>query len=347
MNNGIFGFPATRFGSLAQTVPLLNTRTAIRVDEYATAGTYTRQTAPGGANYLTILLYGGGGGGQGGAAQLAGTVPAGGGGGGGGGTAFVSYSLRDLPTSITQYGPFVLRVTVGAGGGGGAARNTTGGGNGGSSGGNSAVYFTTGNDSTILMNAAFVNGGNAGSGSSGQRNGTGGKGMLMGATSEYVANLTGGVRGQDGGGTPSWSSGGFRFPRQWSNTQNWDIPNHPYICGGGGCGGVVNTDGTSQQAGGAGGYGYFYANDYRAADGGTGTGADATLGDIIFAGVGGNGGYSATVAQAINAYNGGAGIRGGGGGGGGGLVISASPNTYSSGAGGAGGAGYCLLIWTP
>jgi hypothetical protein len=155
------------------------------------------------------------------------------------------------------------------------------------------------------------------------------------------------VHAQDGGITAGWAAGGARFPTQFSTTNPTNIPLHPYSCGGGASGGVVNTDGTTQAAGGAGGTGFFYYEPYLGTDGGTGAGRDATLSDVVFGGCGGGGGYSATVAQAINAYNGGAGIRGGGGGGGGGIIMSASPGTYSSGAGGAGGAGYCLLLWEP
>lgn len=345
MNNGIFGFPKQRSNNLGVEAWLLDTRNAIRVDEYTVAGTYSRISAPCGANYLTILAYGGGGGGQGGEARLAGTVAGGGGGGGGGGTALVSVNLKLLPDyfRIQQY---VLRVVVGAGGAGGAARNTTGAGNGGTDGGSTSVTITTGGD-TVIGRLAFAQLGKAGSGSPGQRNGVGGAGQNMGMMSYSGSGTLNYHRGQTGGLTAGWASGGARFPVQFDIVNPTNIPLHPYICGGGGSGGVVNTDGTSQAAGGSGGTGFYFYEPLRAADGGTGAGADATLSDIVFAGVGGNGGYSAIVSQAVNAYNGGAGIRGGGGGGGGGIIMSASPGTYSSGAGGAGGAGYCLLIWEP
>lgn len=269
----------------------------------------------------------------------------GGGGGGGGGTALVTYNLNAIPPQVRAK-PYVFEVVVGAGGAGGSGRNTAGDGNGGSQGGLTSVNITTSNDVRV-MRLAFAQGGGGGTGSPGQRNGYGGAGMNMGMQSWNGSGNLQYVRAASGGGTAGWSSGGFRFPEQWDQNSPGRIPLHPYICSGGGSGGVVNTDGTSRQAGGAGGLGFFFVDDYRASDGGTGTGADATLADIRFAGVGGNGGYSAIVSEAIPGYNGGAGIRGGGGGGGGGVVLNAATGTYSSGAGGAGGAGYCLLIWTP
>jgi hypothetical protein len=321
---------------------MLNTSNAIRVDEYTASGTYRRISPPGGANYLTILAFGGGGGGQGGGARNTAVETTGGGGGGGGGTALVSFDLRYFPNQFVLRKPMVLEVIVGAGGAGGAGRNTAGLGNGGSTGGTTSVNLTLTND-TNLMRLAWAAGGLPGSGSGGQRNGVGGEGMMMGGLSR---NTSLGIRGQDGGGTPGWSSGGFRFPRQWS-TSSYDIPSIPYICGGGGSGGVINADGVSRQTGGSGGTGYFWYEAYLGADGGTGAGRDATLYDMIFAGCGGGGGYSAVIADNANAFNGGNGIRGGGGGGGGGIYMSASPGTYSSGAGGTGGTGYCMLLWTP
>jgi loricrin len=349
VNNGIFGFPRSGTSVPGINCWMIDTRDAIRVDEFEGSGTtqrtFNRISPPGGANVLTILAYGGGGGGQGGGAQLAGTVVQGGGAGGGGGTALVSYNLNLIPHAVRQK-PYVLQVLCGGGGSTGAGRNTAGGGVSGGDGGNTSVNLTNSAD-TVLMRLAFANGGSGGSGTSGQRNGHGGSGMNMGMLSYRGTGTLNYPRGQPGGGTPGWNSGGFRFPAQFDANHPSYIPLHPYICGGGGSGGVVNTDGTSRQAGGAGGTGFFYYEPYRAADGGTGDGADATVSDIVFGGVGGNGGYSAVVADARAAWRGGNGFRGGGGGGGGGIVLNAATGTYSSGVGGQGGPGYAMLIWTP
>lgn len=344
MNNGIFGFPKKKIPVQFFDTFLLNTNDAVRVDEFTVAGTYNKIQIPANANYLTILAYGGGAGGGGGGAQFPGTTPTGMGGGGGGGTALVRFDLRNFPQhKQLNYakGNFYITVVVGAGGAGGAGSRIQAGGASSASGGNTTVNLTN-SAGTSIMRLAVAGGGSGVFGGAGQRTGVGGfhqnGGMFTGPSNSTA--LSGNYpRGQDGSGNAGWNSGGFRFPKQWSASNPNDIPLHPYICGGGGAGGVVNTDAVSQQAGGAGGLGYFFYEPFRAADGGTGAGADATLEDIVFAGVGGNGGYSATPTQAINAFNGGAGIRGGGGGGGGGIVM----NTFSLTATLSTGTGYVIL----
>jgi hypothetical protein len=342
VNPGFFSFPNRQISNPAQRLWMLDASDAIRVDEYTAAGTYNGITAPSGANILTILAYGGGGGGMGGGAQTSTLAVGGGGGGGGGGTALLSMDLRDFPTHPAIRRPLTFQVAVGSGGAGGAGRNTTGSGNSGSSGNATSVNLTN-SAGTVIMRLAFAGGGTGAFGSGGQRNGTGGWSTFQGGIQGTGA--TGGMRGQDGGGNPGWNSGGFRFPRQWS-VGAYDIPTHPYICGGGGCGATINTDGLSRQQGGSGGTGYFWYEPYLESEGGTGAGRDGRLDDIVFAGVGGGGGYATIVSDNANAFNGGNGIRGGGGGGGGAIYMSASPGTYSSGAGGTGGTGYCLLLWT-
>lgn len=336
MNSGLNAFPNGWIGRDAVNQQTIDESNAILKQEFTVAGTYNNITPPSSARGVTILAYGGGGGGQGGGAQLSGTEVTGGGGGGGGGSFLASYRLTAFPQAFQ---PFNFQVVVGAGGAGGAGRNTAGNGNGGSNGGISTVFLTN-SARTTQVRLAYAYGGVAGFGSGGQRNGAGGMlypfGLVLSSSP---------CSSQAGGGTSGWNSGGFRFPSAWS--ANNFIPLTVYTCGGGGSGGVVNSNGTSQQAGGAGGYGFWHVDSiYRAADGGTGDGADANIEEVIFGGVGGNGGYSAIVANARAGFRGGNGIRGGGGGGGGGVVLDAATGTYASGAGGAGGAGYVMLLWT-
>ena len=326
MNNGLFGFPNKKREANFFDCWILNTKDAVRVDEFTVAGTYNKVQVPANAKYLTILLYAAGGGGQGGAAVLTNSVSvaSGGAGGGGGGTALVRYNLQDFPGPnqaaqelFTK--PLYLVVTIGAGGAGGAAIRAPGASNSASSGGASSVSLTN-STGTVLMRLAFAQPGTGAFGSPGQRNGAGGQGMNFGMGVAQTFGST--VRGQAGSGVPGWNSGGFRFPMTFNTSAPADIPLHPYVCGGGGAGGVINTDGTSQQTGGAGGAGYFYYEGFKNADGGTTDGGqNATIEDVVFGGVGGNGGYSAIVSQARNAFVGGNGIYGGGGGGGGGIYL--------------------------
>lgn len=326
MNNGLFGFPNQKNKPSFFDCWVLNIKDAVRVDEFTVAGTYSKIQIPANANYLTILMYAGGGGGQGGGAVLTNSsaVASGGAGGGGGGTALVRYNLKDFPglgwaaqEIFTR--PLYLTVVVGAGGAGGAAVRAPGGLNGAVNGGASTVTLTN-SAGTSLMRLAYAQGGGGGFGSPGQRPGAGGMGMNLGWGAAQTHSGT--VRGQGGSIVPGWNSGGARFPLTFNVNSPTDIPFHPYVCGGGGAGGVINTDGTSQQTGGAGGAGYFYYEGFKNADGGTTDGGqNATLEDIVFAGVGGNGGYSATVAQTRNAFVGGNGIYGGAAGGGGGIYL--------------------------
>jgi hypothetical protein len=318
MNNGFYSFPG--FKEVRNTFFdcfLVNKNNYRHFDEFTVAGTYNKVQIPSSCSYLTILLYGGGGGAQGGGTSLTGLGEAAGGGagGGGGGTALVRIDFRDLPfdtiaSSTNLRPPYYLSVTVGTAGAGGAGRNTYSiSGNSGTSGGTSSVLLTN-SAGTTIMRLATAGGGGAGFGNPGQRPGAGG----------FSQNT--GVTGQTGSIVPGWNSGGARFPVTYSSPNT--PPNHPYICGGGGSGGVINTDNTSQQNGGSGGTGFYFYEAFRGTDGGTGDGSSATEQDIVFAGAGGNGGASATVAQAKNGHIGGNGIRGGGGGGGGGCVLNRS-----------------------
>ena len=326
MNNGLYGFPSSTYGS-----------SVIEVKEFDSSGTYE---IPNGAKRLWIMLIGGGGGGGSGARQGAGVATYGGGGAAGGtqntGYYFVNAIGSTLESNVVGNAGFTpgswgrtLTIQIGAGGTGGAsASSDTSSGSNGVAGGASTITLT-GTPGFMMYSSggAFGSGGTTSFGAAGT-----GQQRMQNGIPRATTYLTSGVTGL--------------------NVTGNSISVQQYVNTGGAGGGGVST-GNSPSGGGSisniNTTVSSYLVDPDIASGGaiksaglastatSRTFIPATIGNMKYTpGLGGaGGGASATTA----ANNGTDGYRGGGGGGGGG-----SRNTFASGAGGNGGNGYCVII---
>ena len=326
MNNGLYGFPSSNYGS-----------SVISVTEFDSSGTYI---IPNGAKRLWIMLIGGGGGGGSGARLGSGTNTFGGGGGAGGtintGYYFVNAigaSLESIAVANPGFTPGSwarsLVIVIGAGGNAGTAitADSTNGNPGGA-----------GNPSTVTLSGTpgfmmYSSGGNAGSGGTNTSGAAGaGQQMLINGIPVATTYLTTGAQGQ------ALANGNPITVSQYANT-------------GGAGGGGINTANGSFNGGSinAASNAIISAiNNPFIVRGGTiksgGLAASSTsqpfqpltIAGPYTPGLGGQGGGASTTTAA---NNGGGGYRGGGGGGGGG-----SRNTFNSGAGGIGGNGYCVIV---
>jgi hypothetical protein len=326
MNNGLYGFPASNYGT-----------SVIEVKEFDTSGSYV---IPNGAKRLSIMLIGGGGGGGGGRRNIIGSGNAAyGGGGGAGGTINLGYFFVESiggsaeATAAANAGQTpatsgrILNIVIGAGGGGGAgstADSTNG--SAGSPGGASTIAPT--GMPGFMMYSSGGNSGGGGSNSTGsagsgqsvmfngapypttyQTSGTNGIISLTGNTPVQQFTTTG---GQGGGGVNNVTAiGGLGFigPNSTilSAITNPNYARNATVK----AGGATNTA-TSQES------------------------EQLTVAGPYTPGLGGVGGGGASATSANNGTNG---WRGGGGGGGGG-----ANNGITTGNGGSGGNGYCVII---
>ena len=317
MNQGLFGFPNPRSGSL------------IEVKSFESSGTYS---IPSGARYITMLVVGGGAGGGSGARLAAGTQTYGGSAGGGGQVFYDTLCLD----GYALFGNTLI-VLIGGGGAGGTARTTDStSGEAGLPGNATYVSFLNFQSTTRFL--AYASGGDRGRGGANiTPTAASGRTALLnkvtatnasapqGSTSVasgYTIDRFAGNHGAAGSGVDagnSQASSGGSITHGSPSQLYTGFSNPAFVA----YGGTVVNGGNSTNG--------FNGENGKAQDFFVG-------GDSFMHGAGGGGGCGRSAAVA---GNGGDGFRGGGGGGGG-----SSRNGYNSGAGGKGGDGYvCFWAW--
>ena len=273
--------------------------------EFTSSGTWTK---PAGATFIYVEVIGGGGGGASGTRNAAGQNACGGRGGGGAATHSMTFPATSIPSTVS--------ITVGSGGAGAAAQTVDSTLNISGAGGGQSKF-----GEFVVSNSINISNG-------GQQN--------LSLTSNQGA-IGGGFDHNPGSGFPGYSYSG----KAYASSFYIDGGHSSKGAGGGGSANGVKSDESLGDAGGSGGYGFAVGISTfidrgtqvgQTLNGGSSTnGIDGLNGSLP--GMGGGGGYTASVTA--RGGNGGNGVFPGGAGGGG----AGSRNGYNSGAGGNGASG--------
>ena len=278
---------------------------AVDYQEFTSSGTWTK---PAGATFIYVEVQGGGGGGASGTRNAVGQNACGGRGGAGAATHFMTFPATSIPSTVS--------ITVGSGGTGAAAQTV---------------------DSTLGIAGA-------GGGQSKFGNFVISLSVNVSNGGQQNTNLTvsQGAVGGNFDHNPGSAFGGYSYAgKAYASSYAIDGQHNSKGGGGGGSGNGVKSDESLGDAGGSGGDGFAVGISTfidrgtqvgQTLNGGSSTnGIDGLNGSLP--GMGGGGGYTASVTE--RGGNGGNGAFPGGAGGGG----AGSRNGYNSGAGGNGASG--------
>ena len=278
---------------------------AVDYQEFTSSGIWTK---PAGATFIYVEVIGGGGGGASGTRNAVGQNACGGRGGNGAATHSMTFPATSIPSTVS--------ITVGSGGIGAAAQTV---------------------DSTL-----GISGGGGGSSKFGDFVISNSVGASNGGQQNASLTSSQGSVGVQYDNSPGSAFSGFSYSgKAYADSYAIDSAHSSKGGGAGGSANGVKSDESLGDAGGSGGYGFAvgistfidrFGKVGQTLNGGSSTnGIDGLNGTLP--GMGGGGGYTASVTA--RGGNGGNGVFPGGGGGGG----SGSRNGYNSGAGGNGASG--------